>query len=435
MNIISMLTKKRNKGKLTKEEMEYFVKEYNKGSIEDYQATGLVMAMCINGLDKEEIKDLTVAMAESGEMIDMSDVSENYIEKHSIGGVGDKVSLILLPILAALDIPAGKLSGKGIGICGSTADKLSAIPGCRANITIEEYKDNLKENKISITSNLLDLAPAEKQLYDLRRKIECIDNLNLIAASIMSRKMASGGKKLLLNIQCGYGSSIKNYRDGRELARMIIDSGKLAGKEVRCVLSKIYEPLGKTIGNSLEIIEVIEALKGNFEKDVKELVEALGCQALIMAEKAKDVKSAEKMIREAISSGKALAKFKELIEIQNGDSSCIDDISLLGEAKYKVEVKSPVSGYVQMLDASRIGNIAVYLGAGRKMADDEIDYTAGIVLEKKMDDFVKKGETLAYIYSNDEEKINGASKNIIEAYTLGRKMFSKGSSVLGIMTK
>lgn len=435
MNIISLLTKKRKKGILTKEEIEYFVKEYGKGNIEDYQATGLVMAMCINGLTKEEIKDLTVAMAESGDQIDMSEVSENFVEKYSIGGVGDKVTLILLPILASLDIPAGKLTSKGIGLGGSTGDKLLSIPGFRSDITIEEYKDNLKDEKISVTTNLLDIAPAEKRLYDLRRKIDCMDNLNLVAASVMSRKIASGANKLLINIECGYGSSIKNYKDARILARLLMDSGKLAGKEVRCVISKMYEPQGKSIGNSLEVIEAVEALKGNFEKDVKEVVYTVGSQMILMYGIAKNEKDAKKMIDEAIKSGKALEKFKKLIELQGGDISFIEDYSKLGEAKYKFEVKSPYSGYVQMLDAERIGNIAIYLGAGRKTASDEMDYTSGIVLEKKMDDYIKEGDTIAYIYTNDESKINGASKNIIESYMIGKKMFSKGSAILAVMTK
>ena len=435
MNIISLLTKKRKKGILTKEEIEYFVKEYGKGNIEDYQATGLVMAMCINGLTKEEIKDLTIAMAESGDQIDMSEVSENFVEKYSIGGVGDKVTLIILPILASLDIPAGKLTSKGIGLGGSTGDKLLSIPGFRSDITIEEYKDNLKDEKISVTTNLLDIAPAEKRLYDLRRKIDCMDNLNLVAASVMSRKIASGANKLLINIECGYGSSIKNYKDARILARLLMDSGKLAGKEVRCVISKMYEPQGKSIGNSLEVIEAVEALKGNFEKDVKEVVYTVGSQMILMYGIAKNEKDAKKMIDEAIKSGKALEKFKKLIELQGGDISFIEDYSKLGEAKYKFEVKSPYSGYVQMLDAERIGNIAIYLGAGRKTASDEMDYTSGIVLEKKMDDYIKEGDTIAYIYTNDESKINGASKNIIESYMIGKKMFSKGSAILAVMTK
>ncbi len=322
MNIISLLTKKRKKGKLSKEEIEYFVKEYSRGNIEDYQATGLVMAMCINGLDKEELKDLMIAMANSGERIDTSDISDCLVEKYSIGGVGDKISLILLPILSALDITAGKLSHRGIGISGSTADKLSSIPKIKVDISIDQYKENLKKEKIAITSNFIDIAPAEKLLYDLRRKIECIDNLQLIAASIMSRRIAVSTNKLLINIQCGNGSPIKNYKDAKVIARVLIDSGKLAGVEVRCVISKVYEPLGKCIGNSIEIIEVIEALKGYMEKDVEDLVYAIASQMIIMAGKAKNVKEAEKMARFAIKSGKALEKFKKLIEIQGRKCRC-----------------------------------------------------------------------------------------------------------------
>ena len=435
MNIISILSKKRKKEKLSKDEIDYFIKEYLRETIAEEQASALIMAMCINGLDKEEIKDLTNALVESGEKLDMSDVSGNFIEKHSVGGVGDKVTLILLPILSALDIPAGKFSSRGLGIGGRTADKLMSIPGCRADITIEEYKDNLKNEKIGITSSLLDIATGEKKIYDIRRKIDCMDNLDLAAASIMSRKIASGAKKLLINIQCGHGSTIKNYKTGKEFARKLIESGSLDEKEVRCVISKIYEPLGRNIGNTLEIIETVEALKGNIEKDVKEVVMEVGIQIILMSGKAKKESEAKKMIEEVIKNGKALEKFKTLVRLQNGDISYIEDTKKLGEAKYKMEIKANKTGYIQMIDSERLGNIAVYLGAGRKLYDDEIDNQAGITLVKKMDDKVRSGETIAYIYTNDESKLKGASNNFLEAYTIGKKMFNKGSAVLGVMTR
>ncbi len=435
MNIISMLTKKRNKGRFTKEEIDYFIKEYCRENIPDDQASALVMAMCINGLDSEEIKDLTIAMAESGEKIDMSDVDENFIEKQSIGGVGDKVTLILLPILAALDIPAGKLSNRGIGIGGSTADKLMSIPGFRADIPIDEYKDNLKEEKIGITTNFVDVATAEKKLYDIRRKIDCMDNLELVAASIMSRKIASGAKKLLINVQCGHGSTIKDYKKGKEFSKILIDSGKLAGIEIRCVISKIYEPLGKNIGNTLEVIEAIEALNGNIEKDVKQVIMEVATQIILMSGKVKKESEAKAMIEEVIKNGKALEKFKTLVKMQNGDISYIEDTENFEKAKYKMEIKSNKTGYIQMIDSERLGNIAIYLGAGRKLYNDEIDNASGITLVKKMDDKVKNGETIAYIYTNDESKLKGASNNFLEAYTIGKKMFNKGSAVLGVMTK
>lgn len=435
MNIISMLTKKRNKGRFTKEEIDYFIKEYCRENIPDDQASALVMAMCINVLNSEEIKELTIAMAESGEKIDMSDIDENFIEKQSIGGVGDKVTLILLPILAALDIPAGKLSNRGIGIGGSTADKFMSIPGFRADIPIDEYKDNLKEEKIGITTNFVDVATAEKKLYDIRRKIDCMDNLELVAASIMSRKIASGAKKLLINVQCGHGSTIKDYKKGKEFSKILIDSGKLAGIEIRCVISKIYEPLGKNIGNTLEVIEAIEALNGNIEKDVKQVVMEVATQIILMSGKAKKESEAKAMIEEVIKTGKALEKFKTLVKMQNGDISYIEDTEKFEKAKYKMEIKSNKTGYIQMIDSERLGNIAIYLGAGRKLYNDEIDNAAGITLVKKMDDKVKNGETIAYIYTNDESKLKGASNNFLEAYTIGKKMFNKGSAVLGVMTK
>lgn len=435
MNIISILTKKRNKERLTSEEVEYLVKEYAKDEISIEQMSALVMAMCINGLSSEELKYFIYSIANNGEKIDMSDVADVYVEKYSIGGVGDKITLILLPILAALDLPAGKLTGKGIGIGGSTADKLMSIPGCRADITIEEFKDNLKEENISITQNILDIAPFEKSLYTIRRKINCMDNLNLIALSILSRKVATGVNKLIINIQCGYGSTIKNYRTGLKLARILMDAGKSAGIEIRCVLSKIYEPLGKSIGNRLEIKEVIDSLNGFMEKDVKELTYEIAENMLIMYGKASSKSEAKDLIDDVIISKKAREKFRKLIEIQNGDSTCITDKSVLGEASFKMEVKARESGYIQMIDAERIGNVAIYLGAGRKTADEEIDYDSGIVLVKKMDDRVSEGDVIAYVYSNDEEKLKGAAINVAESYTIGRKLFSKGSSVLGVMTK
>ena len=435
MNIISILTKKRNRERLTQEEVEYLVSEYAKDEISIEQMTALVMAMCINGLSSTELKHFILSIAASGDRIDMSDVSKVYVEKHSIGGVGDKITLILLPILAALDLPAGKLTGTGIGIGGSTGDKLMSIPGCRADITIEEYKDNLKEEKISITKNRLNIAPFEKSLYEIRRKINCMDDLNLIALSILSRKAALGVNKLVINIQCGYGSTIKNYKTGLKLARILMDAGKSAGIEIRCVLSKIYEPLGRSIGNRLEIKEVIDALNGFMEKDVKELTYEIAENMLIMYGKAKNKAEAKNMIDDVIISKKAREKFRRLVEIQNGNVEYIKDKDALGEAKYKLEVKALESGYVQMIDAERMGNVAIYLGAGRKIADDEIDEDAGIVLLKKMDDRVKKGETVAYVYSNDEEKLKGAATNVAESYIIGRKLFSKGSVVLGVMTK
>jgi len=365
----------------------------------------------------------------------MSDVSDNYIEKYSIGGVGDKVTLILLPILAALDIPAGKLTGKGIGIGGSTGDKLMSIPGCRADITIEEFKDNLKEEKISITKNNLDIAPFERSLYEIRRKINCMDDLNLIALSILSRKVATGAKKLVINIQCGYGSTIKNYKTGLKLGRIIMDAGKSAGIEIRCVLSKIYEPLGKSIGNRLEMKEVIDAVNGFMEKDVKELTYEIASNILIMSGKAANKAEAIEKINDVIISKKVREKFRRLIEIQNGDLNYVTDKNALGEASFKMEVKARESGYIQMIDSERLGNVAIYLGAGRKTADDEVDDDAGILLVKKMDDRVSEGDVIAYVYSNDEEKLKGAAINVAESYTIGRKLFSKGSVVLGVMTK
>ena len=262
-----------------------------------------------------------------------------------------------------------------------------------------------------------------------------MDDLNLIALSILSRKVATGVKKLVINIQCGHGSTIKNYKTGLKLSRILMDIGNSAGIEIRCVLSKIYEPLGKSIGNKLEIKEVIDSLNGLMEKDVKELTYEIAENMLIMYGKASSKQEAKNMIDDVIISRKAREKFRRLIEIQNGDPACIKDKNVLGEAEFKMEVRAKETGYIQMIDAERIGNVAIYLGAGRKVAEDELDDDAGIVLVKKMDDRVEEGEVIAYVYSNNEEKLKGAAVNISEAYTIGRKLFSKGSVVLGVMTK
>ena len=284
MNVLSIIAKKRDKKVLSKEEIDYFIKEYTIGNITDYQAAAWVMAVYINGMNYEEITNLTLAMANSGDTLDLSDISDVIVDKHSTGGVGDKITLILMPIIASIGIPVAKMSGRGLGFTGGTIDKLESIPGYNVNLSVEEFKENVKEIGISLIAANLNLAPADKKIYALRDTIACTANIPLIASSVMSKKIAAGANKIVIDITCGAGAFMKNLKDAKELAQMMIKIGKLAGREVRCVITNMDEPVGKAIGNNLEVIEAVNALKNNeMTEDVREIVMALGTQMILMS--------------------------------------------------------------------------------------------------------------------------------------------------------
>ena len=433
MNIISIISNKRDKRVLSKEEIEYFVEGYTKGTITDYQAAALVMAIYINGMTYREITDLTLAMANSGDIIDLSDISDNIVDKHSTGGVGDKITIILMPIIAALGIPVAKMSGRGLGFTGGTADKLASIPGYRTDLSIEEFKDNVREIGISLITSSLNLAPADKKIYALRDAIGCTANIPLIASSIMSKKIASGAQKIVIDLTCGNGAFMKNIKDAKELADMMIRIGRLAGKEVRCVITNMDEPVGYAIGNSLEIVEAIKALKGEMPEDIKEIVYSLGTQMILMAGMAKSIVDAEIMISEVLESGQALVKFEELVEKQGGDITYISNPEKFEKAKHIVPVVADERGALKTIQTEMIGNISVYIGAGRMKKEDDIDYSAGIVMNQKIGNVVEVGDVLAYIHTNDESKIDGAVRNLKEAFELDPKRVAKTKPVLGIV--
>ncbi len=431
MNIIGIISKKRDKKILTKEEIEYFINEYTKGNATDYQAAALLMAIYINGMTKEEITDLTLAMANSGEKLDLSDISDCIVDKHSSGGVGDKITLILMPIIAALGIPVAKMSGRGLGFTGGTADKLESIPGYRVDIPIEEFKQNVKDIGISLITSSMNLAPADKKLYALRDTIACTNNIPLIASSIMSKKIAAGANKILIDITCGNGAFMKDIKQAKELANTMTKIGNLAGREVRCVITSMDQPIGNAIGNSLEIIEAIRALKGDMPDDIKEIILELGIQMIFMSGLTQDLIEAGEMIEEAINSGKAYEKFKELVKKQGGDVNCIENTDMFPKSKHIIPVLADNEGYVKQIDAELIGNISVYLGAGRMRKEDEIDYTSGIVMNMKIGDYVEVGQPLAYIHTNDEKKIEGATKNLQNAFVIESKKAPKPKIILG----
>ena len=433
MNILTIIANKRDKKVLSKEEIDFFVNGYTKGTITDYQAAALVMAIYINGMTYREITDLTLAMADSGDMLDLSDISTNIVDKHSTGGVGDKITIILMPIIAALGIPVAKMSGRGLGFTGGTADKLASIPGYKTNLSIEEFKDNVREIGISLITSSLNLAPADKKIYALRDAISCTANIPLIASSIMSKKIASGAQKIVIDLTCGDGAFMKNIKDAKQLADTMIRIGRLAGREVRCVITNMDEPVGYAIGNSLEMVEAINALKGNMPEDIKEIVYALGTQMILMAEKANSVVEAESLIKEVLESGQALVKFEELVERQGGDITYISNPEKFEKAKYIIPVVAEERGALKTIKTEMIGNISVYVGAGRMKKEDDIDYAAGIEMNQKIGNVVEVGDVLAYIHTNDESKIDGAVRNLKEAFELDPKKVAKTKPVLGIV--
>ncbi len=420
MNIIDIIAKKRDSKELETDEINYFIAEYTKNRIEDYQAAALIMAIYINGMTYRETKDLTIAMANSGDILDLSELGTNVVDKHSTGGVGDKVTIILAPLIASLDIPVAKMSGRGLGFTGGTADKIESIPGYNTGISEKEFINNVKNIGISLITQTLNLAPADKKIYALRDTIACTESIPLIASSIMSKKIASGANKIVLDVTCGFGAFMKNINDARELSKTMIEIGKLANRETVCVITNMNEPLGFAVGNSLEIIEAIEFLKGNMPEDLKQVVLELGAYMVKLAGKGENINENKEKLLENIENGKAYNKFIELVQNQGGDIEYVRDINKFKKAEIIREVKSTNEGFVQEINAEEIGKLSCELGAGRKTKNDKIDLQVGIVLNKKIGDFVSKGEKLATIYANDIEKALETETKLLAIYEIGK---------------
>ena len=420
MNIIDIIAKKRDSKELETDEINYFIAEYTKNRIEDYQAAALIMAIYINGMTYRETKDLTMAMANSGDILDLSELGTNVVDKHSTGGVGDKVTIILAPLIASLDIPVAKMSGRGLGFTGGTADKIESIPGYNTGISEKEFINNVKNIGISLITQTLNLAPADKKIYALRDTIACTESMPLIASSIMSKKIASGANKIVLDVTCGFGAFMKNINDARELSKTMIEIGKLANRETVCVITNMNEPLGFAVGNSLEIIEAIEFLKGNMPEDLKQVVLELGAYMVKLAGKGENINENKEKLLENIENGKAYNKFIELVQNQGGDIEYVRDIKKFKKAEIIREVKSTNEGFVQEINAEEIGKLSCELGAGRKTKNDKIDLQVGIVLNKKIGDFVSKGEKLATIYANDIEKDLETETKLLAIYEIGK---------------
>lgn len=403
MRMVDVIEKKRNGKSLTTEEIEFLVKGYTNGDIPDYQMSALLMAIFYQDMTDTEITNLTLNMANSGDVIDLASITGIKVDKHSTGGVGDTTTLVLAPLVASVGVPVAKMSGRGLGHTGGTIDKLEAIPGFQVEIPNEQFIRLVNESQVAVTGQSGNLAPADKKLYALRDVTATVDSIPLIASSIMSKKIAAGADAIVLDVTTGDGAFMKNIEDATRLAETMVRIGKLAGRQTMAVISDMSQPLGEAIGNSIEIEEAINTLKGQGPKDLEEMVFVLGSQMVVLAKKAETLEEARQLLEEALHSGKALAKFKEMIENQGGDPSVVDQPEKMGTAKYVTVLPAKESGYIRNIHAENVGIAAMLLGAGRKTKEDVIDYTVGVKLHKKVGMAVEKGEPLVTVYANTED--------------------------------
>ena len=410
MRVVDLIQKKKEGHPHTKEEINFLVENYTKGGIEDYQMSAWLMAVCFKGLNEEETAYMTESFVNSGDVLDFSSISPNIADKHSTGGVGDKVTLVLIPILAQLGVYTAKLSGRGLGFTGGTIDKLESIPNFRCELTNEEFYNQIKNIKVAISSQSPNLTPADGKIYALRDVTATVDNKSLICASVVSKKIASGATSIVLDVKYGSGAFLKTPLEAKELADLMVKTGKLLNRNIDVVISSMEQPLGKSVGNSLEVIEAIEFLKGFYAPDLYEITQELAIKTLINCKKANSYDEAKKMIDEVIENKTALNKFREIIIAQGGNPDVINDYSLFKIGKNIFEIKAQKEGYISKLEALDVAHAAKLLGAGRDKKSDKINFGAGVLLDKKVGDFVKKDETIMKLYYDDvsEEKLNDA---------------------------
>lgn len=416
MRIVDLIEKKKKKGIHSKEEINFLINSLMDGSASDYQISAWLMAVYFNGMTDDETAFLTEAIIKSGDIIDLKELAKNVADKHSTGGVGDKVTLTLIPLLAACGVPIAKLSGKGLGHTGGTIDKLESIPGFNTTLSIEQIISQVKKINCAIASQTQKLTPADGKLYALRDVTATVDSMPLIASSVVSKKIASGADNIILDVKYGSGAFVKTPEEAVGLSELMVNTGKKLNKSITAVVTSMEEPLGRAVGNSIEAIESIEFLKGKTEGDLTDLTYEFGAIALIQVGKFEDTEEAKEYLKSVINSGEALNKFRELILAQGGNSKVIDDYSEFVQAKYKVKIKSSQEGFIQKIDAYKIAYACKILGAGREKKTDNIDYSVGIYLDKKHGEYCKKGEALYTIYSNCEEKTKLAEQICNEAF-------------------
>lgn len=403
MRMVDVIEKKRDGKQLTGAEIQFIIDGYTNGTIPDYQVSAFLMAVFYQDMTDEEITNMTLAMAHSGEVVDLSSIKGIKVDKHSTGGVGDTTTLILAPLVASVGVNVAKMSGRGLGYTGGTIDKLEAIPGFEVELTEERFMELVNKTQVAVIGQSGDLAPADKKLYALRDVTATVNSIPLIASSIMSKKIAAGADAIVLDVTTGEGAFMKNIEDARRLAETMVRIGKLANRQTMAVISDMSQPLGEAIGNGLEVIEAIETLQGKGPEDLVEMCYALGSQMVVLAQKAQTLEEARALLEEALVSGKALAKFREMILNQGGDATVIDHPEKLDTAQYQFDLPARESGVVQKIVANEIGIAAMLLGAGRAMKEDTIDFGVGLKLHKKVGMPVEKGESLLTIYANREE--------------------------------
>lgn len=433
MRMYDLIMKKRNGGSLTKQEIDFMIDGYTKGEIPDYQISAMMMAIYFVGMNEEETLHLTMAMAESGDMLDLSAIQGVKVDKHSTGGVGDKTSLALTPMVAACGVKVAKMSGRGLGHTGGTIDKLESFKGFSTEITTEQFIKNVNEIGIAIMGQTRELAPADKKLYALRDVTATVDNMSLIASSIMSKKLAAGADAIVLDVKTGSGAFMKEEEDSFALANEMVKLGQNAGRNTVAVVSDMDQPLGKAVGNALEVKEAIETLRGKGPDDFTELCLTLGSLMLVMGGKAKTQEQGREMLGHVISDGSALSKLAEFVKAQGGDERMVYEPQLLPKAKLTEPIFAPRDGYVEKLICDEVGICSLILGGGRETKESAIDLSVGILLEKKVGAYVKKGDVLAHLHANDRAKLEAAKERLLKAYRIGEEKKEEGPVIIGVV--
>ena len=433
MRMYDMIMKKKHGEALTNDEIRFLVKGYTKGEIPDYQMSAFLMAVCFQGMDEAETLSLTMAMAESGEMLDLSSIHGRKADKHSTGGVGDKTSLILGPMVAALGVPVAKMSGRGLGHTGGTIDKLESFPGFSVAISNERFIENVNRMKLAIIGQTADLAPADKMLYALRDVTATVDQLSLIASSIMSKKLAAGSDVIVLDVKAGSGAFMKTYDDARRLAETMVKIGNGAGRRTYAVISDMNQPLGYAVGNILEVKEAIEALNGRAPEDLKDACMTLASYMLLGAGRVSDIPEAKELLGKTVHSGAALHKLAEFVEAQGGDKRYVYEPDRFPKANLTCEVKAQADGFISAMNTEEIGLTSLLLGGGRETKESEIDLTVGIVFKKKIGAKVSAGDTVAVLHANDKTKLSAAITKLQNAITVGQTPISPVPHILGVV--
>ena len=433
MRAVDIIIKKRDKEILSKTEIDFLIESYTRGTIPDYQMSAWAMAVLLNGMTDQEITDLTLAMAHSGDMLDLSQAVKIAVDKHSTGGVGDKTTLTVAPLVAACGLPVGKMSGRGLGFSGGTIDKLEAIPGLQVDLSTNQFIQQLKQHGIVLTGQSADLAPADGKLYSLRDVTGTVQSIPLIASSVMSKKIAAGAHAIVLDVKVGQGAFMRTLNEARQLAEVMVSIGKLSGRQVIAVLSPMDQPLGSAVGNALELKEAVEMLHGNGPEDYRYHCLQLAAYMLILGGQAKDIPEGVVMAEKAINDGSGYAKFRELVIAQGGDVSYVDDLDKLPMAAFVEPVRARSAGWAAVVDAKEVGETSVTLGAGREQKGDMIDQAVGIIVKVKVGDAVDKGQVLFEVHANDPRKLQQAKERLKNAVKIVNEPVDKPPYFYGVI--